>query len=74
MNAYLVQLDLSALSKRLSRWLGCRLSVADVRDLLRRTGFTESDFGWLTTDVRPMILAYVRPGRPLFPALSARGR
>ncbi len=66
MNAYLVQFDLRRLSERLSRWFGCRVSVADVRELLRNAGFSESPLGWTTADVRPCLIAYLRPGARLF--------
>ena len=74
MNAYLVQFDLRTLSERLSRELGCRLSVGDLRELLRDLGFVESAHGWLTTDPRMLMLALAPLGRALFrlatPALA----
>ena len=66
MNAYLVHFDLAQLSQRLSEWFSCRLSVADVRELLQAAGFVESTYGWLTSDLRPLMLVSVPPGRALF--------
>ena len=74
MSAYLVQFDLTTLSERLSRALGCQLSVGELRELLRDVGFVESANGWLTTDPRMLMLALVPPGKALFrlatPALA----
>ena len=61
MRTYLLQLDLNTLSERLSRSFGCRFGVAEVRSLLRSAGFVESPLGWLTQDVRPLMMVFVRP-------------
>ena len=66
MAAYLVKINVHRVSERLSRWLGCRVSPADVRELLREAGFAESPLGWITADIRPCLIAYVRPGATLF--------
>jgi hypothetical protein len=66
MAAYLVKINVRRVSERLSLWLGCRVSTTDVRELLRRTGFAESPYGWITADIRPCLIAYVPPGRTLF--------
>lgn len=66
MAAYLVQINVRRVSERLSRWLGCRVSTADVREVLRKAGFSESPFGWITADIRPCLIAYVPPGATLF--------
>ena len=60
MSPYLLRLDLNALSERLSHSLGCRLSVADVRGILENAGFVESPFGWLTNDMRPLMMVFAR--------------
>ena len=60
MRTYLLQLDLSSMCVRLSRSFGCRLGVADVRSLLQSAGFVESPLGWLTHDVRPLMMMFVR--------------
>ncbi len=61
MTTYLVQVNLNQLRERLSRCLRCPCSLADVRDLLANTGFVESSLGWLTHDVRPLMIAFLRP-------------
>ncbi|MFH1746117.1 MAG: hypothetical protein ABIG44_03620 [Planctomycetota bacterium] len=66
MNAYLIQFDLNVLRMKLSHSLGCPLSIADVREYLESAGFVESQRGWLTSDLRPLMLAYLPPSRPLF--------
>jgi hypothetical protein len=66
MAEYLVQINVRRMSEELSRWLGCCVSAADVRELLRKVGFSESPLGWITTDVRPCLLAYLPPGATLF--------
>jgi len=66
MSAFLIQLDLGMLSERLSRCLGCRLSIGELRKLLLDVGFVESGRGWLTTDPRLVMLFLVPPGRSLF--------
>jgi len=71
MHAYLVSLDLRLIAERLSGWLGCRINAADVRELLEHLGLKESDKGWLTADLRPLLLACVRPGKPLFGPMRA---
>ncbi|MGD8452006.1 MAG: hypothetical protein PVJ57_09335 [Phycisphaerae bacterium] len=63
MNTYLLPLDLAVLSSRLSHALGCRVTVADVRGILRGLGLVEGPFGWLTEDVRPLMLACVEHAR-----------
>ena len=68
MNAQVLQIDLPRLSERLSRWFGCRVSVAEVRDLLQSVGFVRSPHGWITNDLRPLMLLCQEPGRPLFPS------
>lgn len=60
MCTYLLQLDLDSLCVRLSRSFGCRLGVADVRGLLESAGFVESPLGWLTHDVRPLMMVFAR--------------
>ncbi len=66
MNTYVIQFDLSVLSARLSRALGCDLSIADVREFLQNAGFVESPRGWLTSDLRPLALVYAQPTGTLF--------
>lgn len=61
MTTYLLRLNLNTLGERLSRTLRCRLSAADVRSLLQSAGFVESPLGWLTHDVRPLMLVCFRP-------------
>jgi hypothetical protein len=60
MRTYLLRLDLNTMCERLSRSFGCRLGVADVRGLLQSAGFVESPLGWLTHDVRPLMMMFVR--------------
>ena len=66
MNAYLIQLDLTMLSERLSRCFKCQLGPAETRDILRDAGFIESPYGWLTHDPRLLMLALLQPGGTLF--------
>jgi hypothetical protein len=62
MPKYLLQFDLASLTARLSASLGCRLSVSDVREILRAAGLVDSQHGWLASDLRPLAMLYLRPG------------
>ncbi|HPM23305.1 MAG TPA: hypothetical protein PLP66_05330 [Phycisphaerae bacterium] len=62
MDAHLLQLNLNVFRARLSRRLRCQLSVADVADLLRSAGFEETPVGWLTYDLRPLMMTFVPSG------------
>ena len=66
MNTYLIQFDLSILGARLSRALNCQLSITEVREFLEQAGFVESPQGWVTDDLRPLMLAYLQPTGTLF--------
>jgi hypothetical protein len=61
MTTYVLRLNLRTLAEQLSRSLRCRLSSADVRGFLQSAGFVESPLGWLTCDLRPLMLMFARP-------------
>jgi hypothetical protein len=61
MTTYVLRLNLRMLAEQLSRSLHCRLSSADVRCFLQSAGFVESPLGWLTQDLRPLMLVFARP-------------
>jgi hypothetical protein len=61
MRGYLIQLDLKSLALRASQILGCRLSVAEVREILCRAGSVECAGGWLMSDLRPLMMACLEP-------------
>lgn len=66
MFAYLIDIDLQALSRWLTNILGGSVSRADVREILRVAGFVESPSGWITRDLRPLMLAITDPRQPVF--------
>lgn len=57
MKTYFVPMNLNEFRDRLSRSLGCRCSLADVRSLLENAGFEETWLGWFTHDMRPLMIA-----------------
>jgi hypothetical protein len=62
MPQYLLQFDWGSLAGRMSEALGCQLSAADVREILRGVGLVDSPHGWLADDLRPLALLYLSPG------------
>lgn len=61
MARYTVRFDLGSLSGQLSQTLGCDLSAADVREILRAAGMVESPRGWVADDLRVLSLLYLSP-------------
>jgi len=62
MPCYVLQFDLQNLAAQLSLSLGCRLTAVDVREFLNAAGLIESQQGWLADDLRPLALAFGKPG------------
>ncbi|MBK9118147.1 MAG: hypothetical protein IPM18_00850 [Phycisphaerales bacterium] len=62
MTTYLLHVDLEDIRERLSRCLRCSLGLADTRSILRSAGFVECSLGWLTYDVRPLMITFHRQG------------
>ncbi len=61
MNTFLIRMNLEELRDRLSRYLRCPCSLADARSILLNAGFVESSLGWLTRDMRPLMIAFYAP-------------
>lgn len=62
MARYVLHFDLRHLASHLSHALKCNLTDADVREMLQDLGLVESSMGWLAEDLRPLALAYIKPG------------
>lgn len=62
MARYVLSFDLRQLARQLSHALKCDLTDADVREMLQTLGLVESPMGWLAEDLRPLALAYLKPG------------
>lgn len=62
MARYVLSFDLRQMALHLSRTFKCEFSDSDVRDLLLTLGLVESPMGWLAEDLRPLALAYLKPG------------